>query len=159
MSSKSLSTTLIVEHEGKVLYDSANAMERCSCIFDIKRYIERNFGMAIGSQMLTFENILLPDNIAPEDLKFKFKSALSEGNSSNTSNLNRPIKLDLNIFKGLVSIKVNIISNNREPIKQVMVVHAAISISHLRETLMQKLPEETQQKGKDTQIILFIKKK
>ena len=93
MSEKSFCPNLIVEHEGKILYDSSTTSEQCNSVSSVKRYIEKHFKMPVGSQMLSFENVLLADNIAPEDLSFKIKSALNDANSHGTDKLNRPIQL------------------------------------------------------------------
>ena len=159
MSEKSYSPSLIVEYDGNILYDSMTALDPCSTVRDVKCHIEKHHNMPVGSQMLSFENVLLADNITPEDLGFKFKGAADEGNSHGTKELNRPVRLALTLFKAIVNLKVSIISNKNDPIKQVMDVHGAISNFQLRETLLRKLPDIMQQKGKDTQVVLFVKKK
>ena len=84
---------------------------------DVKFHIEKHHNMPVGSQMLSYENVLLADNIQPEDLRFKFKSALEDGNSHATNKLNRPIKLILTLFQAAVNLKVSIISNKSDPVK------------------------------------------
>ena len=54
---------------------------------------------------------------------------------------------------------MSIISNRSDPVKQLVEVHGAISNHQLREMVLQKLPDQMQRRGKDTQVVLFIKKK
>ena len=95
-----------------------------------------------------------------EDLRFKHNSALSSsGHSSiSTEMLNRPIKLTLCTPKGQVNIKVNIISDQIEPISLSLVVHGAISIYQLRELILRKMPQDMR-KLEEVKIVLSIKKK
>ena len=113
MSIVSSAINLIVMHEGSnIVFDSHNTNAQYDNVREIKREIERVHKLSIGSQLLSYDNILLPDNIRLEDLRFKYNCAFSEsGNSKSTSQLNRPIKLTLTTLKGQVNIKVNIISD------------------------------------------------
>ena len=89
----------------------------------------------MGSQLLSYDNVLLTENIRLEDLRFKFNSAMSLESSQNTVNLNRPIKLTLTTAKGQVNIKVNIIYNQVEPVNLSLAVSSAMSVYQLRESI------------------------
>lgn len=148
-------------HEGKnIVYDSQAVPMTCDTIREIKREIERVHSFSIGSQLISIDNILLPENIRLEDLKFKYtsKQSLSGGNSNSTANLNRPIKLTLTTPKGQVNIKVNIISDQIEPINLSVSVHGTTSVYQLRELLLEKLPQDMRDRD-SAQIVLSIKKK
>ena len=129
-------------HEGNnIVYDSQSNAQPCDSIIDIKHEIERVHGIVVGSQLISYDNILLPENIRLEDLRFKHNCALSESDKSiTTEQLNRPIKLTLTTPRGQVNIKVNIISDQIEPINLSLVVHGTTSVFQLRETILQKLP-------------------
>lgn len=135
MSIVSTLTNVIVEHEGNIVFDSHSGSNPCDNIRDIKREIERQHAFSIGSQLLCFDKTLLPENIRLDDLRFKYNSAVSLESSQGTANLNRPIKLTLTTPKGQVNIKVNIISNQVEPISISIVVYGATSVYQLRDMI------------------------
>ena len=160
MSCQTTVINLIVVHEGKhIVFDSQAVPMSCDTIREIKREIERVHCFSIGSQLISIDNILLPENIRLEDLKFKYTSKQSSGgNSNSTANLNRPIKLTLTTPKGQVNIKVNIISDQIEPINLSVSVHGTTSVYQLRELLLEKLPQDMRDRD-SAQIVLSIKKK
>ena len=51
-------------HEGSnIVYDSHNTSVQCENIRDMKREIERVHAFSIGSQLISYENILLTETI------------------------------------------------------------------------------------------------
>ena len=74
-------------------------------------------------------------------MRFKFHAAVS-ANSGVSSNLNGNINLTLTQSKGQANLKVNIIQNKRDPLTVTLTVDSAISIEQLRETILDRLPEE-----------------
>jgi len=149
---------LIVDCDGDIVFDfqQRNNQQICDSVRDIKRAIEASHNISVQSQLLSLENILLPESIRIEDLAFKHNSTGSDSNG--TRSLNRPIKLTLTRLKGQVSLKVNIISNKRDPIALNLVVHGSISVFLLRETILGKLSADLKGKS-DAEIVLSIKKK
>ena len=94
-----------------------------------------------------------------EDLRFKHNSAMSSsGQSISTEQLNRPIKLTLSTPEGQVNIKVNIISDQIEPINLSLVTHGATSVHQLRESILRKMPQDMRQLS-EVRIVLSIKKR
>ena len=94
-----------------------------------------------------------------EDLRFKHNSASSSnGHSISTEQLNRPIKLTLSTPKGQVNIKVNIISDQIEPINLSLVAHGSTSVHQLREMILRKMPQDMRQLS-EVCIVLSIKKR
>ena len=46
-------------------------MRDCETIHDVKKMIEKKNNFSIASQILCFENYLVPENLKMEDLMFK----------------------------------------------------------------------------------------
>ena len=64
MSIISTAINLVVMHEGSnIVYDSHNTSVQCENIRDMKREIERVHAFSIGSQLISYENILLTETI------------------------------------------------------------------------------------------------
>ena len=82
----------------------------------------------------------------------------SSGQSISTEQLNRPIKLTLSTPEGQVNIKVNIISDQIEPINLSLVTHGATSVNQLRESILRKMPQDMRQLS-EVRIVLSIKKR
>ena len=61
-SQKSASPPFIVTHDDNIVFDSQSNFAPCDSIREIKCEIERVHAFSIGSQLLSFENILLPEN-------------------------------------------------------------------------------------------------
>lgn len=80
------------------------------------------------------------------------------GKSISTAQLNRPIKLTLSTPKGMLNLKVNIISNQVEPTTMSLVVPGSISVFQMRSQILEKLPQDMK-KREQAQIVLSIKKK
>ena len=59
MADKNIRSRVVVEHEGNTVFDSSSALPLCDNIRAIKKYIELNSNIPAGSQLLSFENILL----------------------------------------------------------------------------------------------------
>ena len=94
---------LIVEYNGNIVFElQPKANKVVKSILDIKEQIEKQHNYAVGTQLLSLENVLLPEHISLEDLRFKYgaNAAGSVENSKNTNSLNRPIKLKLTRPKG-----------------------------------------------------------
>lgn len=151
---------LIVEYNDNIVFElQPKANKVVKSILDIKQQIEKQHDYAVGSQLLSLENVLLPEYISLEDLRFKYGAAPgSVQNSKNTNQLNRPIKLKLTRPKGQVNLKVNVISHQRDPINFSHIVPGTISIAQLRQEILSKLPQEVRSK-KNAQLVLLIKKK
>lgn len=49
----------------------ANEMRDCETIYDVKKLIEKKSNYSVASQILCFENFLVPENLKMEDLMFK----------------------------------------------------------------------------------------
>ena len=49
----------------------ANEMRECETIHDVKKLIEKKSNYSVASQILCFENCLVPENLKMEDLMFK----------------------------------------------------------------------------------------
>jgi len=67
---------LIVEYNGNIVFElQPGANKVVKSILDIKQQIEKQHDYAVGSQLLSLENVLLPEYISLEDLRFKYGAA------------------------------------------------------------------------------------
>ena len=59
-----------VEFEQKELLQPYE-MRECKTIYDVKKLIEKKKNFSIASQILSFENYLVPDNFKIDDIPLK----------------------------------------------------------------------------------------
>ena len=59
-----------VEFEQKELLQPFE-MRECQTIYDVKKLIEKKKNFSIASQILSFENYLVPDNFKIDDIPLK----------------------------------------------------------------------------------------
>ena len=59
-----------VEFEQKELLQPYE-MRECQTIYDVKKLIEKKKNFSIASQILSFENYLVPDNFKIDDIPLK----------------------------------------------------------------------------------------
>lgn len=143
MSQKNLvKNALVIEYDGRQVLDSAQ-LGPVETIRDVKRAIERCLSFSVGMQLLSYENTLLQETLTLEDLRFKQGTFNSMQNMSRQTHQAKAsvIRLTLNIKRGQVNLKVNVIAAQREPIQIELLVYGSTSIYQLRQLISARLPK------------------
>ena len=119
----------------------ANEIRECETIHDVKKLIEKKSNYSVASQILCFENVLVPENHKMEDLMFK-QSGRSTQETNQMRLQKKPFSLTLKITKGQCHLKVSVISGKSQPIPLSIIVHGSASVHQLKELIFRRLPLE-----------------